>query len=157
MVAKNPFDDLYDKITLFLNFVKTHSLSQIDADKIPDDIEKRFDKLERKLESFNKISEEIIRLSEVSDEEIKRRLEGTSDDVPEDGKELIQRGHEVKAEAEIINDKLEKALHNIVKTESYTALPPLPKDEKALDDKEYIKKRRSKFKRFGGNDTWKPL
>lgn len=156
MVAKNPFDDLYDKITILIDYVKNHAF-EIDDDKIPKEIEQRFDKLQRKLDSFNQISEEIVRLSGISNEELKKRLEGTSDEVPEDGKELIQRGREVKAEAEVINDKLEKTLQNIAKTESYTALPPLPKEEKALDDKEYIKKRRSKFKRFGANDNWKPL
>lgn len=157
MVEKNPFDDLYDKIGYLLTYVKTHSLVEIEEGKIPRDIEQRLDKLQRKLENFNKISEEIIRLSGVSDEELKKRLNGTSEEIPEDGQELIQRGQELKTEAEVVSDKLEKAMQALSLTDSYTALPEMPKEEKILDDKEYIKKRRSKFRRFGGDNNWKPL
>lgn len=157
MVARNPIDDLYDQISQFLHFVETHPLSKMEDDKIPPEIEKRLDKLQRKLESFNKLGEDVIRLSGVSDEEIKMRLAGISDEVPEDGKQLIQRGHEIKEEAERINDKLEKTLQGLSLSErSYSASPEMPK-EKILDDKEYTKKRRSKFKRFGSNTNWKPL
>jgi hypothetical protein len=156
MAAKNPFDDLYDQISQLLNFVKTHSLDEIQDEKVPLEIEKRLENVQRKLENFNKISEDIIGLSGVSNEELKMRLDGTSKELPEDGLELIQRGHEIKNEAVKVSDKLEKALQSL-STGSYTALPELPKDKPPLGDKEYTKKRRSKFKRFGGDDKWKPL
>lgn len=157
MAAKNPFDELYDKISYLLDYVRTHSLVEVEENKIPKDIEQRLDRVQRKLENFNRISEDIIRLSGVSDEELKKRLEGVSDEVPEDGQELIQRGRELKAEAEVINDKLERAMQCLSLNNNYTALPETPKEERVLDDKEYIKKRKGKFRRFGGDSNWKPL
>jgi uncharacterized phage infection (PIP) family protein YhgE len=157
MAKKNPYDDLYNKIAELLVAIKTYASMEIDEDNIPPDIEKRLDQLHRKLNSFKKVSDEVIRLSGVSKEEIKKRLDGTSKEIPSSGKELIQKGHEVKAEAEKYSDKLEKALKKLSLHESYTALPDTPKEEKPMDDKEYRKKRKGKFKRFGSDETWKRL
>lgn len=153
----NPFDDLYDQISHLLNFVQNHTLISMEENKIPSDIEQRLEKLRKKIESFNKISEDIVKLSGVSDEELKLRLAGESKEVPEDGQQLIQRGKEISKEAEKIDEELEKTLRYVPLSEkSLSAAPDTPKT-RILDDKEYTKKRRSKFKRFGSDKNWKPL
>lgn len=153
----NPFDDLFDQIHQLLKFVQNHTLVPTEENSIPPDIEKRLESLQKKIISFNRLSEDIVKLSGVSSEELKLRLEGTSKEVPEDGKKLIERGHEIKAEAEKVNDKLEKQLKHLTSSErALSAHAEQPKD-KEVSDAEYTKKRRSKFKRFGGDQKWKPL
>lgn len=154
---KNPFDDLFDQIHQLLHFVQNHTLVPTEENSIPPDIEKRLESLQKKIISFNRLSEDIVKLSGVSDEELKLRLAGTSKELPEEGKELIERSHEIKAEAEKVNDKLEKQLKHLPSNErALSAQAETPKD-KMVGDAEYAKKRRSKFKRFGGDQKWKPL
>jgi hypothetical protein len=158
MSEKNPFDDLFDQISKLLSFVKEHTLIPPDQVNIaPADIEKRLDKLRKKIANFSQLSEDIVRLSGVSQEELKMRLGGVSKEVPPEGKKLIDRSREIKAEVENLNEKLELTLKHLPLDERrLSALTEKPKS-KVLDDKEYAKKRRSKFKRFGSDETWKPL
>lgn len=157
MVARNPFDHLFDQISKLLTFVNDRSLIPPDELKVPQDIEKRLEKLRKKIANFNKLSEDIVTLSGVSQEELKMRLNGVSKEVPPEGQKLIDRSHEIKAEAQELNEKLEVTLKHLPLSErSLSAVAEGPSN-KTLNAKAYAKKRRSKFKRFGSDENWKPL
>lgn len=157
MSQKNPFDDLYDQISHLLFFVKEHSLVPSDELKVPPDLEKRLEKLRKKVDKFNKLSEEIVRMSDISTEELKMRQNGLSKEIPPEGQRLIQRGHEIKNEVQDYNDKLESILNHIPLAERAIEAKTDKPETRVLDDQQYAKKRRSKFKRFGSDQNWKPL
>lgn len=154
----NPFDHMFDQIEQLLKFIKEHGTTPADDAKIPPDIEQRLENLRKNVANFAKLSEDIVSLSGVSEEEMKMRLSGVSDEVPPPAQKLIDRSKAIKAEAEQMNDKLERALKHIpVKDRMLSITGDEPKEAKPMSDKEYAKKRRSKFKRFGGDKNWKPL
>lgn len=156
-MSNNPFDDLFDQISNLLHFVKERTLVPSDELQIPPDLEKRLEKLRKKIDKFNKLSDEIVNLSEVSQEELKMRLNGVSKELPPEGKKLIERSHQIKSEVQDYNDQLEHALKHVPLSERSLGAKTQKPQEKVLDDKEYTKKRRSKFKRFGSDQNWKPL
>ncbi|HEV8051990.1 MAG TPA: hypothetical protein VGP47_05800, partial [Parachlamydiaceae bacterium] len=110
---KNPFDDLYDQIQQLLSYVQNNTLAESEDTTIPPDIEKRLQSLQKKIVSFSRLSEDIVKLSGVSEEELKMRLAGNSKDLPEEGQKMIERSHEIKAEAVKVNEKLEKQLEHL--------------------------------------------
>ena len=149
---------MFDQIEQLLKFIKEHGTTPADDAKIPPDIEQRLENLRKNVANFAKLSEDIVSLSGVSEEEMKMRLSGVSDEVPPPAQKLIDRSKAIKAEAEQMNDKLERALKHIpVKDRMLSITGDEPKEAKPMSDKEYAKKRRSKFKRFGGDKNWKPL
>lgn len=154
MPEKNPFDDLLDQIAQLLQFVQEHSHIPPDEMKIPPGVDKKLDKLTKRVEAFKRLSEDIVALSGVSREEIKKRLAGVSNEVPDDGKELISKAGIIKREVESLYDRFEEMLP--VDTDPFAAHAKQPKKRK-LTEQEQAKKRRGKFKRFGSSDTWKPL
>lgn len=152
----NPFDFLFDEISKILKMIQNGELNR-ELEKLPPDFDKRLEELQKKVIKFGRISEDIVKLSGVSEEEIKLRIEGTSKEIPEEGKRLIQRSKEIKSEAEKINEKLEKELNKLSFSErKLDAQTDTPQD-KVIKDEDYAKKRRSKFKRFGSDNKWKPL
>lgn len=159
MPAANPFDDLFDQFRKLLNFAEEHMHMPIDEMNIPPDIDKRLKRLEKRVRMFNKLSENIVSLSGVSEEELKMRLSGVSEELPPEGKELINKSHLVKGQAEALKDQAESKLKgtNIVQ-ESEEAEAEGPREPtRELTDEQRAKKRRSKFKRFGSDEKWKPL
>lgn len=148
--AKNPFDFLFDELSKLLAMVQNKQLIS-DDEAIPPDVEKRLEELRKKIDKFVKLSDDIVRLSGVSSEEIKMRISGVSEEVPPDGKRLIQRSKEVHHEAQKVSEKLEGELRYVPLNEKkISAAPEAP--EKTREGK-----RRSKFKRFGSDKNWKPL
>lgn len=150
--AKNPFDFLLDEINKFLKMSQSKHLISDDEVRLPEDIEKRFDEIRKKVNQFVKVSDDIVRLSGVSEEEIKKRLEGVSQELSPDGKKLIQHSKEIHNEAQKISEQLEGGLKNVSLSEKKISAAPEAPPEKTREGK-----RRSKFKRFGSDKNWKPL
>lgn len=152
---KNPFDDLFDQISQLLEFVKARQNAVVDD--LPPDLDKRLEKLRKQIDKFNRLSHDIVVLSGVSDEELKMRLSGVSAEVPADGKKLIERGRQIKEQVQDYAEKLERSLQHMPASETVLEAQTDKPEEKVLSDEEYAKKRRSKFKRFGSDQKWKPL
>ena len=158
MPEKNPFDDLFEQLSDLLNYVQENSNVPSEEMKIPKDIDERLTSLEKKVKAFNKISKEIVDLSGVSQEELRKRLQGVSDEVPPQGKQLINKSHAVKRQAEILCDHMETLLKNVAQVPEEIRPPDVEeRPERNLTDEARAKKRRSKFKRFGSDEKWKPL
>jgi len=154
--SSNPFDFLFDEISKILKMIQNGELNT-ELEKLPPNFDKRLDELQKKVIKFGRISEDIVKLSGVSDEEMKLRIEGTSKEIPEEGKRLIQRSKEIKSEAERLNEKLEKELHKLSSSDRKFAAQADSPEDKVITNENYAKKRRSKFKRFGSDNKWKPL
>lgn len=152
---KNPFDDLFDQISQLLEFVKARQNAVVDD--LPPDLDKRLEKLRKQIDKFNRLSHDIVVLSGVSDEELKMRLGGVSAEVPADGQKLIERGRQIKEQVQDYAEKLERSLQHMPASETVLEAQTDKPEEKVLSDEEYAKKRRSKFKRFGSDQKWKPL
>ena len=158
MNKENPFDHLFDQINNLLSFIRERGHIQPKEVKIPDNVEKQLESLRLKVMNFAKLSEEIVRLSGISEEELKKRLQGISDEVPPSTKKMIERSNSIKSEMEQMNDKLEATLKHVpLKDRWLAAQVDGAPESKLLNDNDYQKKRRGKFKRFGGDQNWKPL
>lgn len=152
----NPFDHLFDQINGLLAYVKEHAHNET-GKEIPPDVEKRLQKLQADVTTFAKLSDDIVRLSGISSEELKLRLSGVSPDVPPAIQKTLEKGFEIKQEVMNMNDKLEKILQHVPYSERMLSATTEEPKEKILDDEAYAKKRKGKFKRFGSNKNWKPL
>jgi hypothetical protein len=150
--ARNPFDFLFEEISKLMKTVQTKQLIADNEVNLPEDVEKRLDALRKKIDNFVKLSDDIIQLSGVSNEEIMMRLNGQSKEVPEDGKRLIQRSKEIHREVQKMGEQLERKLKDVPISEKKTSAAPEEPPEKTREGK-----RTSKFKRFGSNKNWKPL
>jgi hypothetical protein len=152
---QNPFDDLFDQISQLLEFVKARQ--HMVVDDLPPDIDQRLERLRKQIDKFNRLSNEIVGLSGISDEELKMRLNGVSAEVPSEGKLLIERGRQIKEQVQDYNDQLERALKNMPEAEKALQAQVDQPEDKVVKDEDYAKKRRSKFKRLGSDQKWKPL
>lgn len=144
MSGKNPIDDLFDQIGDLLKLVEKNSRTPVNPEKIPEDIEIRLAKLEKDVEAFKKLGDQIEELSGVSSVEMQKRLEGAAE-LPPEGVKLIEKGFKLKKKAE--------ELDRVLKTGEAV----IPEPSKLPEDPQYGKHRKKKFKRFGSDSKWKPL
>ncbi|MEI8124196.1 MAG: hypothetical protein WCG42_00390 [Parachlamydiaceae bacterium] len=157
MQEKNPFEVLFDEFTKLLNFVKANIDKPFSEVKAPEKTEKKLKKLTQAVDSFNRLSDLIVSLSGVSKEELQLRLSGASKDMPPAAKRLMDQGNAVKKDAQTLKEKIEEMAKLVPLAEQMIASGPPAVETRNLTDKEKSKKRRSKFKRFGGDEKWKPL
>jgi hypothetical protein len=152
---KNPFDFMYDQISQLLAFIQTNQDKIVN--NLPSDLDQRLESLRKKIDQFSRLSNEVVSLSEVSEEELKMRQRGLSKELSPEGKALIDRGNKLKREVQDRQDELKNMLKHVPSSQlSQEAKAEVP-EEKKLTDKEFKKNRRNKFKRLGSNSKWKPL
>ena len=149
----NPFEDLLNQIGDLMRLAQEKSTLPIDQSKVPE-AEERLKKLRTDIELFTKMSREVVIASGVDPEEIEKRLAGTSTDISEEGKRLLNKAKKLKEQALTMKEQFQPPPSVKKADESAVATPPV---EKKVDDETLTKRRKSKFKRFGGNKDWKPL
>ncbi len=148
MDERNPYEDLLDQLNQLLQLVQDCSNKAIDPGHVPLDIEKKISKLEQDVENFKKMGDDIVSMSGVSKMEVRKRIDGTADDISSENQDLIKKTSQLLSRTE--------ALEQSYLTGS--APPPAEKKpEKELDDQQFRKRRRRKLKRFGGDEGWKPM
>lgn len=145
MEDKNPIDDLLDQLNDLLKFVEKNTSKPINESKIPEDIEKKLQRLEKDVDAFKKLGDEVVSLSGVSPVEIRKRLDGADTELPPEGVKLIERANMLKDQAQ----KLEELCQH--------QQPAIAEPKKLPEDPNYGKHRKKKFKRFGSDEKWKPL
>jgi hypothetical protein len=149
----NPFEDLFDQLADLMRLAQEKAALPYDPSKIPE-VEEKLQKLRRDVELFAKMSREVVIASGVDPDEISKRLSGTSKEISEEGKRLLQKGKLLRQEAENLKEAFKPPPDVVQKEEGAVATPPITK---RIADEKYTKRRKSKFKRFGGNKDWKPL
>jgi len=176
MANKDPIDDLFEEIGSLLRFIEKNLQNVPSAEDLPPDINDRLDAIEKRVEALNRISEDIVRAVDVPKEELKMRLEGISQSLTDEDRKILAKGESLKSTLEML-DKRAIEINEQIATEksdegksegkespansskgSYDALLeeelyPKKKNEKPVEGR----KRKNKFKRFGGDDKWKPL
>lgn len=177
MAQKDPIDELFEEIGSLLRFVEKNLNNMPSEELLPIDINDRLDALEKRVEALNRISEDIVRAANVPQEELKMRLQGISRNVQDVDREIMAKGDALKTTVDVLDRRtveINKAKATKVgdpdkkgsgkNTESETpsegetetieemGLPP-KKAQQPVEGR----KRKNKFKRFGGDDKWKPL
>jgi hypothetical protein len=144
--GQNPLENMLDKIKELIQLAQQNASKELDAEHLPSDIEKQLLMVEKEVEKFKKISDQIVELSGTPEEEIKKILSGDSipPDLPPDAKRLLNRTEQLAFEA--------KSLGGIAQ-DGMLSDPRSKQKKKSVSGKE----RRKKFKRFGSDDNWKPL
>lgn len=144
MEQKSPLENLFDQMSELLKLVNDSTGQEIHEEKIPLDIDERMSKLEKDVDAFVKKGEDIVAASGLSPEELRKFLNKPPEELHPDSRDLLDKAKQLQKQVEVLEASLKG-------TPSWN--PP----EKVPEDPKYGKHRRKKFKRFGGNDKWKPL
>lgn len=147
MTEKNPFDDVLDQLNQLLQLVQDCSNKTPDPEKVPINIEKQLNKLEQDVETFKRMGDDLIAMSGVSKVELQKRIDGAAEDISPENKDLINKASQLLSKAESIEKSYLTGVAEPIKA------PP----EKEVDDAQFRKRRRRKFKGFGGEEGRKPL
>lgn len=142
---ENPIDSLLDKIKDLIQFAQQNASKEIDAEHLPSDIEEQLATVEKEVEKFKKISEQIVELSGTPEEDIKKMLSAdTISDITPEAQRILRKTEELAFQAKGLGGEA---------PEGMLSDPRSKQKKNSISGKE----RRKKFKRFGSNDTWKPL
>lgn len=156
--ATNPIAHMLNQLGGLINLLESKKGIPINETvaESPEIIE-RLNNVTAMVKEFQKLGEEIVANSGLTREEFLKRREGKSDQVPPDGKRLIDQSNEIHLQAKNLSSSY------FVEEESPTsdALPSSQKSEyeKIAESKDdnFGKKRRGKFRQMGANKKWKPL
>lgn len=157
---ENPIEDVLKQLEDVLNFLETRKDVPINETvALQAEIADRLEKIETMSKEFHKLSDEIISLTGISREELLKRKEGKSDQVPPEGRHLIQKSNQVRLQADSLRPLYQTEKEDV---STNNGLPPSSQKsefEKIKESKNsnFGKKRRGKFKQMGGDKDWKPL
>lgn len=148
---KNPFEDVFDQISDLLRFVQDNIDKPVDNREVPKSIQDRLNRLEKNVEMFCTMGNEIVNETGISREDLEKRLDPESRDIPPETKELIARANQLK-----------QALEEKSKSFAQAIALAKARGDKLTSKKEgkkgrFGKKRSKKFKRFGSDEKWIPL
>lgn len=88
----NPFEVLFIQIADLLKLIEEKSKIPLDKSKITPDVYKKLKKIEKKVKAFEQLSADIVAMSQVSQEEVLKRLRGVSTELPTQGQQLLEKG-----------------------------------------------------------------
>lgn len=145
MNDRDPLRNLFEQVGELLRLVEENSSKSINTDKIPPDIELKLSKLEKDVQAFKKMGEQVVALCGITEPQMQKRLDGVVEDMPEEAKELIEKAAKLKSKAESLQKNC------------LTGEVEAPEPVKFVEDPDYGKHRKKKFKRFGSDSKWKPL
>lgn len=146
MPDKDPLEDLYDKVEELLRFAKEKAGQPIDPAKIPPDAKERLKKIHEDLAKFNTATNRLMQLTGTTEEEVKQRIEGNHEGLTDDTKYLLNKGDQLLDEA-----------HELKRSSAPSADVPLTESKSKPSEPLSPRRRKGKFKRFGGDANWKPL
>jgi chaperonin cofactor prefoldin len=153
---KNPLENMLDQLSKLLKFIQEKSTTQINEKNLTPEVYEQLEKLKQDVQNFKKIGDSIVSLSEVPREELKKRLVGRSENLPVEGKRVIDRGQNLKSQVNEMRENL-----NLPQTAPLDGNLPSTAAKEETESPEEGKKssarRRRKFKRFGGDANWRPL
>lgn len=145
MQEQHPIEDLLNKINELLQFAQEHASTEVNADKITPEIEEKLAHVEEEVAKFKKISDDLVGMSGVSESEVQRRLSGESPvALSPAAKHLLHKAEELAFQAKSMGGEVPEGMRS----------DPRSKQKKSDTTG---KERRKKFKRFGGDEKWKPL
>lgn len=156
----NPIEDLIDQLESLLKVIESKKNVPINDLQVTADMMKRLRKVQSRVKKFNKISEDIVALSDVSREEMLKRQANQSTELTPEGKRLIEKANRLRLHAESMRDDFE------LPQETTTISDRLPlsdnksefeRIQETKSDAKSIKKRRSKFRQMGTDQDWKLL
>lgn len=153
----HPIEDLLEKLGTLLNFMESKKEVPINEVIAADPgLQEKMKEIEQMVIQFQKLSDQIVALSGISLEELLKRRAGKSNEVPPEGRRLIEKSNKVRLQAENL------ASSHDVEAPTSSGLPPSSQKSefekiKESKDTKFGKKRRGKFKHMGGDKDWKPL
>jgi len=149
---KIPFENLFKQLDELLNFIKDHASLPVDEEKMTPEVYEKLAKIKHDVAEFKKLSDEIVKLSEVPREEIQKRLSGLSEELDPQAKRILERGAQLQAKAQKLSQDFD--FENQAPQDSLPSKeenPPSPEQ-----DKKFLKRRQRKFKQLDeGGSSWK--
>ena len=144
MAEKNPFEELMEQLADLLVTLNENQGKILDDKEMPTDIDKQLEELENDINLFVKITDEALKKSGVTEDELIRKIGDPSELRNRRDKRLVERAAILKAELQ----QMERNLSGYVRG--------IKMGKKKFGKKG--RKRKSKFKRLGGDDKgWMPL
>jgi len=142
---ENPFEKVFDKLAELIQFLEKNKHKE---PNISHEMEVKLKQLEIKIQAFIQTTKASLLASGLRPEEVDQLLKNPlSKDLPPELRVLINRSMEMK-------NKTEELRTLAGETSSEPTPPPAQPDDKSPSTP---RQRKSKFRRLGGRDDWKPL
>lgn len=146
MQPQNPIENLLDQIAELLKFAEKNAGKPLNRKNTPE-IEQQLHQLEDLVAQFDQLTQEQIKLSGITDEEIKKTFSDPTT-VSQQNKQIMNRSLDLARDATFLKIALKSAIDQIKK-----GLATPDKETKKKD----VRKRQKKFKQMGGDSKWMPL
>lgn len=144
MKEKNPLDPIFDQIADLMQQIQVKRTSPID-EAAAQDLEQQFEKIQKDVELFCQINNQIIESEGITDQDLQNTIKGSKDHLPLKERQILEKAEQLKnhIEHEKLNLELAKGI--------------IKKLNKSDDKNKFGEKRKKKFKGVGGSKGWIPL
>ncbi len=145
---KDPFDDMVEQLTGLFDMVKDKKLGS-EKGKLPKGIDQMLDDLENQVMMFKEVTEGTMEDMGVNKQETRRNVKHPPKSMKSGDKRLLGKLTHLRDEGRDIQFEL-KMMEQKSKGEK-------KKKGKGEAKKGAVRKRRSRFRKAGGSDKWKPI
>jgi hypothetical protein len=147
----DPYEDLLAQIADLLKVIQKGAVSPADDTKIPPGIIDQLAKLESNVARLEKMGEDFAREWRKAKSDLKSQLPLVNVRMSRENEKVLERANQLKAQIEEASQSISDATERYVQEKATdTSLPLVPEPK-------FGRKRRKKFKRFGGDSKWRPL
>ncbi|CCB92050.1 putative uncharacterized protein [Waddlia chondrophila 2032/99] len=140
-MESEPFDSILDQIAELLEVADENKKEAIKG-KVDKDLMNQLDFLEMKVQFFRNVTDQALKMSGITDEELGSHIENFSDNPTTKSQKMIARADQLKKKLQVLEKQYELR---------FRAAKMQKKQEKSTG-----KKRKKKFKKLGGQG-WLPL
>ncbi|ADI38931.1 hypothetical protein [Waddlia chondrophila] len=140
-MESEPFDSILDQIAELLEVADENKKEAIKG-KVDKDLMNQLDFLEMKVQFFRNVTDQALKMSGITDEELGSHIENFSDNPTTKSQKMIARADQLKKRLQVLEKQYELR---------FRAAKMQKKQEKSTG-----KKRKKKFKKLGGQG-WLPL
>lgn len=150
MKEKDPIDPILDELSKLLDFAESKAGTPLSNEPLPADFNLRIAALQEMVKKFAEMADEEVRTQGLSTDKLVDRVLGKDEELPKEDQRVLEKALRVGQHAMGLKYALEMARDRLKNHKSKNF------DASKASDKE-AKKRKSKFKKIRGDQTWKKL
>lgn len=150
MTAKDPFDPIFDEISSLIELARQKSHGEFSDELLSPEVAKRLDFLEDAIARMNEITDDQVKSQGLTNDELVNRTFDDRNLLPKFAKRAVEKSLNLSQDAFSLKFALQMAELQVKgqKSKQFES----KKVEKAQADK-----RKAKFKKTQGNQSWKKI
>lgn len=148
MKEQDPLDPLIDALSNIMSFMRENAGTPLK--KLPPDMEKRLEQLEKNVKRFKEATDRGLEKEGFDLRATKKKVMDEREHFPSKQKRKIEQTLELGKELIILKTGHDKALQKLNAPDSSVQKAPNPSKDKII-------KRKSKFKKMGGDKNWNKI